>query len=84
MLIRNLILDTNKLEEDAQGYVKRGTSVDFVIYHKVDNSPVLAIEVDGSAFHENNPEQLERDWLNDHVFDTYELPPVATGYNRRW
>ncbi|GAA0846313.1 hypothetical protein GCM10008915_52290 [Bifidobacterium pullorum subsp. gallinarum] len=42
-------------------FVRNRSSVDIVIYHKLDRSLALAIEVDGFAFHENNPEQLKSD-----------------------
>lgn len=45
------------------------TSVDFVIYNKFNNEPVLAIEVDGVKYHENNPKQLERDKLKDNLLE---------------
>lgn len=53
--------------------MNNGASVDFVIYYKLNNSPILAIEVDGSASHENNPKQLERDRLKYNIFRTYIL-----------
>ncbi|MNC06502.1 hypothetical protein D3C75_540150 [compost metagenome] len=45
--------------------------MDFVIYHKLDRKAALAIEVDGFAFHENKPEQKERDKMKDTIFNTY-------------
>ena len=48
-------------------------SVDFVIYRKCGNRFAFAIEVDGFAFHENNPEQLTRDRLKQAIFDKYGL-----------
>jgi len=36
------------------------TKKDFVIYNKFDNQPVLATEIDGYAYHENNPDQLKK------------------------
>jgi very-short-patch-repair endonuclease len=54
--------------------MNNGASVDFVLLHKLDKSPVLAIEVDGYTFHENNPRQLKRDRLKDCIFESYGLP----------
>lgn len=39
------------------------SSVDFVVYYRLNKKPVFIIEVDGFAFHENSPEQLARDAL---------------------
>jgi len=35
---------------------------------------VLAIEVDGFAFHENNPDQQARDALKDETLDAHQMP----------
>ena len=35
--------------------------VDFLIYNKIDKSPVLAVEVDGYTYHDKNARQQERD-----------------------
>jgi hypothetical protein len=40
---------------------------DFLIYRKVDKSPVLVIEADGYAFHREGTRQAERDALKDSV-----------------
>ena len=39
----------------------------------LDRSPVFAIEVDGFAFHENKPEQLERDKRKERIFKKFGL-----------
>ena len=35
--------------------------LDFVIFNRFDNAPLLAIEVDGIAHHEQNEKQKEKD-----------------------
>lgn len=74
--IRNLLRDKElkKLDERERQYVNNGASVDFVIFHRLDKFPVLAIEVDGFSYHENDPHQLERDRMKDHILDVYRLP----------
>ncbi|MFM9281097.1 AAA domain-containing protein [Paenibacillus sp. p-8] len=74
VFLGNLFAHMDKLKEEERRYIKNGASVDFVLYNKLDKSPVLAIEVDGFAFHENNPRQLKRDCLKDSIFRAYELP----------
>lgn len=71
VLLMNLFTDLNILEEDEKKFVQHRASVDFVIYYKFDNSPALAIEVDGFAFHENDPKQLERDKKKEKIFEKY-------------
>ncbi|MFC9777381.1 AAA domain-containing protein [Paenibacillus chitinolyticus] len=71
ILLMNLFTDLERLNEDERDFVKHRSSVDFVIYHKLDRSPALAIEVDGFAFHENNPEQLKRDEKKERIFKKF-------------
>ncbi len=68
ILLLNLFPDLDRLDEEERKFVKHRSSVDFVIYHKLDRSISLAIEVDGFAFHENNPEQMDRDRKKENIF----------------
>ncbi|MNO03009.1 hypothetical protein D3C81_2235980 [compost metagenome] len=36
--------------------------------------PVLAVEVDGYKYHENNPAQLKRDKMKDEILSRYDIP----------
>lgn len=74
VLLRSLVPRIDALDAAQRGYVKHRASVDFVIYSRVTNDPVLAIEVDGFAFHENSPTQLRRDGLKDGILELVELP----------
>ncbi|MEK3732575.1 AAA domain-containing protein [Paenibacillus sp. FSL M8-0334] len=71
ILLMNLFTDLERLDEEERKFVKQRSSVDFVIYHKLDRSLALAIEVDGFAFHENNPEQLKRDKKKEEIFKKF-------------
>ncbi|MDQ0195733.1 AAA domain-containing protein [Paenibacillus wynnii] len=71
ILLKNLFLNVDRLEEHERRYVRNRSSVDFVIYHKLDKTAALAIEVDGFSFHENKPEQLKRDEMKDSIFEKY-------------
>lgn len=88
VLLMNLFPDFNGLDKEEMRFIQNRSSVDFVIYYKYDNSPVLAIEVDGFAFHENKPEQLERDKKKDGIFkkkglDLQRFPTTASGEEAR-
>ena len=48
--------------------------LDFLIYNRVIKRPVLAIEVDGYAFHKEGTRQSERDKLKDHILEVYGMP----------
>ncbi len=62
-------------------YVKHGAALDFVIYYKFNKQPILLIEVDEFAFHENNPEQLKKDKLKNSILSSYELPFMRLSTN---
>ncbi len=49
------------------------THVDFLIFSKLSHNPILVIEVDGFAFH-NNERQKERDRLKDSILCKYGIP----------
>lgn len=74
VLLRNLINDVQLLNEEEIRFIFNRASLDFVIFRKMDKSCVLVIEVDGFAFHENNPEQQRRDVLKDNILKKYGIP----------
>ena len=70
-----LIRDTSKLDEKELKYSSNPlTHIDFLIFRKIDKSPILVVEVDGYAFHSNNPKQLERDKVKDRILKKYNMP----------
>ncbi|NQX62895.1 AAA domain-containing protein [Paenibacillus qinlingensis] len=73
ILLKNLFSDTDLLTDREKSYVKYNASVDFVIYHTLNNKPVLLIEVDGFASHANNPEQLVRDEMKDSIIKKHDV-----------
>lgn len=71
--MKNLFKSMEKLTPRELRYVNNRASVDVVIFHKQDKQAVLIIEVDGFAFHENNPSQLEKDAMKDEILRKYEF-----------
>lgn len=70
-----LIRDTSKLDEKELKYASNPlTHTDFFIFRKIDKAPILVVEVDGYAFHSNNPKQLERDKMKDKILEKYNIP----------
>lgn len=73
--LKMLIRDPNKLDDDECRFVMNAlTHTDFVIFNKLDKRPVLVVEVDGYAFHANNPKQLNRDKMKDTILQKYGIP----------
>lgn len=77
-----LIRDTSKLDEKELKYVTNSlTHTDFFIFRKIDKAPVLVVEVDGYAFHSNNPKQLERDKMKDRILEKYNITILRLATN---
>lgn len=71
MLIKNPYL----LNDDECLYAMNpATHVDFLVYNRVSNRAILAIEVDGYAFHQKETAQAKRDLLKNHIFELYYIP----------
>lgn len=85
--LSTLIKDTSCLTPEETAYASHPwTRADFLIYRKVDKSPVLVIEVDGYAFHRKGSRQAERDVLKDSVLNKAGVPILrlsTTGSNER-
>ena len=82
-----LIRDREHLTAEESVYATHTwTKIDFLIYRKVDKSPVLAIEVDGYAFHRKGTHQAERDALKNAVLTKCGIPILrlsTVGSNER-
>ena len=49
------------------------THIDFLIFGRLDKMPVLAIEVDGYAFHGKNSDQHKRDMMKNAILQKLSL-----------
>ena len=80
--LRNLIRDFSKLNEKEKRYANHPfTHLDFLIYNKLGKNTVLAIEVDGFAFHAKNTIQSERDLMKNEVLKKYGIPLIRFATN---
>lgn len=71
--LRDLIRNFQPFSEDEIRFIKSNSRIDFLLYNKIDKTPVLAIEVDGVSFHDNELQQ-ERDNKKNHILKIIELP----------
>lgn len=71
--LRDLIRDYEPLSEDEVAFIKNNARLDFLLYSKIDKTPILAIEVDGVSFHDNELQQ-ERDNKKNHILEIIGLP----------
>lgn len=75
--LRMLIKDPAKLNNDEFKYAMNMlTHTDFVIFNTMDKMPILVVEVDGHAYHANNPAQLKRDKMKDEILKKYNIPII--------
>ena len=71
--LRDLIQDFQPFSEDEICFIRNNSRIDFLLYNKIDKTPVLAIEVDGASFHDNEL-QRERDNRKNHILEVVGLP----------
>lgn len=71
----NLVKDYTILKEDETVYARNPlTHVDFLLFRRMDKSPLLAVEVDGTAFHTAGSVQASRDEKKNRIFDLCGIP----------
>ena len=71
----NLVKDYSLLNHEETAYARNPlTHVDFLLFRKMDKSPLLAIEVDGTAFHAASSVQAMRDEKKNHILSQYGIP----------
>lgn len=49
--LKDLIRNYQSFSEDEVRFIKNNSRINFLLYNKIDKTPVLAIEVDGISFH---------------------------------
>ena len=81
VLLKELIRNSFLLNDRELTYINNNASADFIIYNKFDNQPILAIEVDGFYFHENNPKQLKKDEMKKEIFTKYGINFISIKTN---
>lgn len=71
----NLVKDYSLLNYEETAYAQNPlTHVDFLLFRKMDKSPLLAIEVDGTAFHTAGSIQAVRDEKKNHILSQCGIP----------
>ena len=71
----NLVKDYSMLTEEETVYARNPlTHVDFLLFRRMDKSPLLAIEVDGAAFHAEGSIQAGRDEKKNRIFARCGIP----------
>ncbi|PIE84684.1 MAG: hypothetical protein CSA07_01080 [Bacteroidia bacterium] len=71
--LRDLIRGVHGFSDEEMKFIRGTSSVDFLLYNRVDRSPVLAIEVDGVSYHSREKQQ-RRDAMKDGILGFINLP----------
>ena len=69
--LRDLLPNLDRLNERQKEFVRSVSAIDFAVYHKVSRRMLLAIEVNGTRFHEDSPAQQVRDELKAQIIGIY-------------
>ena len=73
--LATLVKDYEPLTEEERQYAHNPlTHVDFLLFNQMDKQPVLAIEVDGTGFHEAGSKQAERDIKKNSILKKCAVP----------
>jgi len=71
----NLVKNYTMLTEEETVYARNPlTHVDFLLFRRMDKSPLLAVEVDGTAFHRVGSVQTARDEKKNRIFEKCGIP----------
>ena len=72
--LRMILSDLTKLNTRELSFATNHlTHVDFLIFSRLTHMPVLVVEVDGFAYH-NNDKQRERDQVKNTILEKYSIP----------
>ncbi len=69
--LRDLLPNFDRLNERQREFARSVSAIDFAVYHKVSRRMLLAVEVNGTRFHEDSPEQQVRDELKAQIIGIY-------------
>lgn len=73
--LATLVRDYSLLTEAEVRYASNPlTHIDFLLFNKMDKSPVMAIEVDGTKYHAEGSRQAERDKMKNSVLGKCGIP----------
>lgn len=71
--LKDLIVITGIYSKSEIDFIQSDSHVDFVIYSTIDKMSILAIEIDGYAYHKNNLDQEKRDSIKDSILSKANL-----------
>ena len=80
--LSTLVRDYSILTEPEACYAANPlTHIDFLLFNKMDKSPVMAIEVDGTKYHAAGSRQAERDAMKNSILQKCSIPLIRIRTN---
>jgi len=79
--LSRLVRDMSILGDNEKRFVYSSSHVDFLLYNKISKKAILAIEVDGYAFHEGQTSQLRRDSIKNQILEKCAIPLIRFATN---
>ena len=70
----DLVGRTVELSDEERLFVRRRSHLDFLLYNRMDNTPILGIEVDGVLHHRFDEVQVARDRRKNGILVKIGLP----------
>ncbi|MDR0743163.1 MAG: DUF2726 domain-containing protein [Tannerella sp.] len=71
--LKDLVRNLRPFSGDEIQFIRNNSRIDFLLYNKIDKTPILAIEMDGVSFHDNELQQ-NRDNQKNHILEIIGLP----------
>lgn len=72
--LRMLPQRLDNFTDEERRFMRNGSRLDFLFFHKVTKEPLAVVEVDGYSFHREGTRQAERDALKDSVLRKVGIP----------
>ena len=79
--LRDSLPHVHRLNEAQRAFVYTDSALDFGVYSRVTGRLLLAVEVDGWAFHGDSDKQRKRDSLKDSIMAAYGVPVLRLPTN---
>ena len=68
------IINTQNLNEAEQEFMQSSSHIDLLIFNTMNKLPILAIEIDGFAYHKEDSKQIKRDELKNAILQKCGIP----------
>ena len=72
--LSRILNNTQVLSQEEQRFIRASSHIDLLVFNVMNKLPLLAIEVDGFAYHQKDSKQSKRDELKDSIFQKYQIP----------